>query len=250
MDHLQSIFDDISTAPTREALWQVMLDYVHSKGVVMASYHAVNHNDETLTIASDGFPEDWVCHYIEDDLLQIDPIPELAATLARPFYWHDIRKLAPMSERGEAFVRELEDWKIGDGLALYVFGPAMQNAYVGLGFGAAHIELTVQEVFEIQCVTQAGHLRFCALGEDRAHAPKLSNREREVLEWVAQGKSNSVIADIMGVSSHTVDAHMRGIYRKLNVNDRTSAAVRGLGSGVLQYPRRVKRANRMGQSPT
>ncbi|MFO1141106.1 MAG: helix-turn-helix transcriptional regulator [Amaricoccus sp.] len=58
-------------------------------------------------------------------------------------------------------------------------------------------------------------------------------RRAEVLVWVARGKSNGSIADILGISAHTVDAHLRRIYLKLGVADRLSAALRGLGFGII-----------------
>ncbi len=48
-----------------------------------------------------------------------------------------------------------------------------------------------------------------------------------MLGWVARGKSNALIGDILGISGATVDAHLRRIYLKLGVFDRISAAVRG-----------------------
>ena len=54
-----------------------------------------------------------------------------------------------------------------------------------------------------------------------------------MLGWVAGGKSNTVIADILGISAHTVDAHLRRICLKLGVSDRISAAVRGIGIGLI-----------------
>lgn len=62
----------------------------------------------------------------------------------------------------------------------------------------------------------------------------LTRRERDVLEWIAQGKSNPVIAEILGISIHTVDTHIRRIFRKLGVNDRTTAAIKGLGAGLVE----------------
>ena len=78
------------------------------------------------------------------------------------------------------------------------------------------------------------HLRYCelllpTLGE----VPALSSREAEVLLWVARGKSNAAIAEILGISAHTVDAHLRRVFLKLGVFDRISAALRGLGFGLI-----------------
>ena len=40
-------------------------------------------------------------------------------------------------------------------------------------------------------------------------------------------------ASILGISAHTVDAHLRRVYLKLGVFDRMSAALRGLGFGLI-----------------
>lgn len=61
----------------------------------------------------------------------------------------------------------------------------------------------------------------------------LSEREREIMLWVTRGKSNSVIGSILGISASTVDTHMRRIFRKLDVADRTSAAMRALAIGAI-----------------
>ena len=78
------------------------------------------------------------------------------------------------------------------------------------------------------------HLRYCELLLARAgHAARAVRRETEVLAWVARGKSNAIIGEILGISAHTVDAHLRRIYLKLDVGDRISATVRGLGVGLI-----------------
>ena len=52
----------------------------------------------------------------------------------------------------------------------------------------------------------------------------LTLREREVLHWLARGKSNGEIAAILGISSATVGKHLEHIYPKLGVENRTAAA--------------------------
>lgn len=237
MRHVQHSLDttlqDINQAVSKDGLWGVLRRYFGEIGVKMASYHATDIDGVPLDIRAEGFPADWMREYIDEKLVQIDPIPELAARMATPFYWHDAANLAPPTKASASYLAKMEEARLGDGLALYVFGPAMQNAYVGLGFGRERLDLSVEMLWTIQVVAQAGHLRACVLRSYDRKPLALSLREREVLRWVARGKSNSVIAEILSLSPHTVDAHMRRVYAKLNVNDRTSAAIRGIGSGLI-----------------
>jgi DNA-binding response OmpR family regulator/DNA-binding CsgD family transcriptional regulator len=52
----------------------------------------------------------------------------------------------------------------------------------------------------------------------------LTIREGEVLSWLAKGKTNRDIAQILGLSPRTVDKHLEQIYAKLGVENRTAAA--------------------------
>lgn len=57
----------------------------------------------------------------------------------------------------------------------------------------------------------------------------LTARESDVLAWIAKGKSNRDIGEILGLSSRTVNKHLEQIYVKLGVENRASAAVRAAG---------------------
>jgi DNA-binding NarL/FixJ family response regulator len=72
--------------------------------------------------------------------------------------------------------------------------------------------------------------------EGEEHALKqhftLTTREADVLAWIARGKSNRDIGEILGLSPRTVNKHLEQIYVKLGVENRASAAalaVRALG---------------------
>lgn len=54
----------------------------------------------------------------------------------------------------------------------------------------------------------------------------LTQRESEVLLWLAKGKSNRDIGEILGLSARTVNKHLEQIYVKLGVENRASAAVK------------------------
>jgi DNA-binding CsgD family transcriptional regulator len=60
----------------------------------------------------------------------------------------------------------------------------------------------------------------------------------EVLLWVAQGKTNSDIASILGISESTVKKHLLEIFEKLSVETRSAATLRALE--VLSSPASVR----------
>ena len=56
----------------------------------------------------------------------------------------------------------------------------------------------------------------------------LTSREREVMRWLAAGKTDRDIGDILGISPRTVHKHLQRIYEKLGVETRTAAVARFL----------------------
>jgi DNA-binding NarL/FixJ family response regulator len=54
---------------------------------------------------------------------------------------------------------------------------------------------------------------------------RLTKREAEILQWLAQGKTNPAIAEILGIAKGTVNKHVENILTKLHVENRTSAAI-------------------------
>ncbi len=65
-------------------------------------------------------------------------------------------------------------------------------------------------------------------------APRLSEREREVLMLIVKGFSYAEIANLLGVSAHTVTTHVRGIYKKLAVHSRGEAVYEALALGLVK----------------
>lgn len=66
----------------------------------------------------------------------------------------------------------------------------------------------------------------------RITAPELSDRELEVLQLVGQGMSNQEISTALNISESTVKTHINRILSKLNVKDRTQAAIIALKRGI------------------
>ena len=61
----------------------------------------------------------------------------------------------------------------------------------------------------------------------------LTDREQEVLQLIADGKNNRDIAAKLVISEKTVKTHVSNILAKLNLDDRTQAAIYALRRGIV-----------------
>jgi DNA-binding NarL/FixJ family response regulator len=76
-------------------------------------------------------------------------------------------------------------------------------------------------------------------------AVQLSPREREVLQLLAKGLTNREIAHRLTVSASTIKIHVEHILAKLQVSDRTQAAVRAIEFGLLRHAPELQLTERM-----
>ena len=230
------VLEAIRAETDTSALWNILLSYFHDRGIDKVSYHHFMPNisaQQAVTVNADGFSDAWVCHYIEQKLYTIDPITELAQTATTPFRWSSIRDLVRLTPEQSIYLDEMREAGLGDGLAFQVFGPGLRNGYVGLGFESARFFPDDTTILDFQIIAQAAHLRYCDLNPADFAPGDLSPRERQILRWIARGKSNAGIADILLLSPHTVDTLVRRIFSKLGVADRTTAAIQGVGAGLI-----------------
>ena len=65
-------------------------------------------------------------------------------------------------------------------------------------------------------------------------AHSITDREAEILAWIARGKTSAEISGILGVTKRTVDFHADTARSKLNVSTRTEAAVKAAIHGIIK----------------
>jgi DNA-binding NarL/FixJ family response regulator len=111
-----------------------------------------------------------------------------------------------------------------------VRGTALAEAIRGMGEGGSVVDPIVARRLLDYVAAQPflPALRGGVLNRAAASLGSLSPREEQVLHSLAQGLSNKEIGAALGLSVGTVKTHLRHIFRKIGVSDRTSAALAAL----------------------
>jgi len=76
--------------------------------------------------------------------------------------------------------------------------------------------------------------RLVELSRQGTQQMELSRREIEILELIARGTGNKLIATSLNISESTVKTHIQSIFQKLEVNDRTEAVTKALSKGIIR----------------
>jgi two-component system response regulator NreC len=79
------------------------------------------------------------------------------------------------------------------------------------------------------------------VGEEKTEYERLTDREREILQLVAEGRSNREIADRLFISAKTVLRHRTNIMEKLGFHNRTELIKYAISKGLIEMPGKVEK---------
>jgi DNA-binding NarL/FixJ family response regulator len=109
-----------------------------------------------------------------------------------------------------------------------------QYADAALRLGAAGFVVKTAPTAELLDAIRRAAAGGLAFGVRPGSGVALSAREREVLQLVVNGASNDEIGSRLGISSRTVESHLRRLFERFGVASRTELAARALREGWLE----------------
>ena len=109
-----------------------------------------------------------------------------------------------------------------------------QYADAALRLGAAGFVVKTAPTAELLDAIRRAASGGLAFGVRPGGGVALSAREREVLQLVVDGASNDEIGSRLGISSRTVESHLRRLFERFGVASRTELAARALREGWLE----------------
>ncbi len=224
----------VDEATTAEDVWGLLSKFSEERGFAGVCCKCfpseAETNKQVFFSSTIGFDLD-LAELLRSTHSSNDPLLFCALRSTRPFRWRELR------DKG-AINASQEDWEqrlimFGDAIVVPVFGPLIRNGYFCFVGEAKHVDGRSSDHL-LHVLAQVAYLRMCELvfGPGQSNA-QLSRRECEVMRKVAEGNSNTEIADSIGVSARTVETYLARIFDKLGVRDRVRASLRAYALGLL-----------------
>lgn len=177
------------------------------------------------------YPEEWVNIYMERNYHLTDPVVRENFSKFTLQYWADTYRAMGVDKEFRATAEEFGLYSgytsgirdlAGNAGGLFSFaGRAIEKCERT----SAIIEVVTPHLFQaLKRITSADKLKS---------APTLSEREKEVLKWVALGKTTWETSVILGISERTVKFHVNNIMKKLNSVSRAHAVAIAFELGLV-----------------
>ncbi|WP_339863267.1 LuxR family transcriptional regulator [Paremcibacter congregatus] len=182
-----------------------------------------------------NYPVEWALHFSEQQYQKIDPIFMTSQARITPFTWSDESWRASLNFEQTKILNEASEIGLGEGFTVPIHTAEGFPASCSVVFEPGSVDPRA-----LNCI----HLMACFFYEAAMKLkvttplqkkPILTPRQRECLEFVAQGKSDWAISRIIGVSESTVHFHVQQTMKRLKVSTRTQAIVHALFLGEIKF---------------
>lgn len=215
------------------------LKYALKFGVKAIAYHHLPHlgaqDSAVFNLINVGFPKELVERFESRNTIKVDYTIQQILAGAKVQWWGETARPSRLSQKEKDFL-EYAASKVTCGIHLPVFGPNGRNGYVSMDFGNVKPDLDDHDLSLLQSCCQFAHQQYChLLLVELPQNTRLSPREKEILSWVAKGKSNGVIAEILEITESSVITYLERAFKKLEVDSRVTATLRASSLGELQY---------------
>lgn len=177
--------------------------------------------------------------YINHQLYHVGPVFEKAKVTGVPIVWSEFlenSREVKASPKLKEFIDLLHKHGYQDGITIPVFGFSNSFGHFSFSHKDRKIDPSCEDLVVVNHICMNLFKQYLRLTHKADEVvPSLTIREKEVLGWVVKGKSNSVIAEIMGISEHTVTTYIRRSASRLGSSSKLSTAITAVLMGIIQY---------------
>jgi len=233
--------DRLSDVETPDELQGVFEKTVNSLGFSSFTYHMVKvvGIGTRLPLVTTTYPKQWENRYFEKNYMAIDPVLEACFHRSLPYAWDEIVAPMELTREQRDFFMEASDFKLNDGISVPINGYKGEFALMTMVADGTQKETqeTIQQhrhTVHLLTMYYHNHASSMVVGEAlKRYTPMLTKREKEVMSWVANGKTTWEISEILSIGETTTLTHVENAKKKLNAPSRTQAVVKAIFLGLI-----------------
>ncbi|MBI5902655.1 MAG: autoinducer binding domain-containing protein [Deltaproteobacteria bacterium] len=186
-----------------------------------------------LKIINVNYPVDWLEAYASEELYKNDPVIRFNYTFFKTHFWSEALQRFS-DEPYMDLMNRASEFKLRYGMAGGVNGSGQDCGSI-FSFSSDRNGFTAHHLKILDVLTPHIHqalLRICRDSQSPT-AYVLSKREKEVMNWMKEGKTNWEISVILNISERTVKFHVQNIERKLNAVNKAHAIAIAMDNGLV-----------------
>lgn len=192
-------------------------------------------NPASRAVLVQHWDEGWSRRYESAGYLECDPILAFADRQLDGFTW-DAARLGGADTPGSAgFFEDAARFGLAGGIAFPL--RSLSASPAAAVFGGPDAEAPPEALPYLQMVAVHAHARLTGAVihavTDTPERGVLTRRERECLQWCAEGKTSWEISQILSISQHTADWYLASAARKLAAANRLHAVAEALRRGLI-----------------
>ena len=245
-ERAEAFLRDVSEISTEVELAEALTNVTRELGF---TYFALTHHVDIRrapqpAIRLHNYPDDWVQYYDDNSLGVSDPVHRASHMTSVGFAWSEIPRLVALTPGDHEILSRGGAKGIGDGFTVPANVPGETHGSCSFanpaGTAIREEELPLAQLvgaFAFEAARRLWRVRSPGL----APAPKLTDRQRECILWVARGKSDWEISRILGIEHETVIRHLKQARERYGVAKRTMLAVHALFDGSISFTDVMKR---------
>lgn len=216
-----------------EAVTDSLLDQVRPFGFSGVAYGYLGlEGTEGRPFFFNRWPAAVVESYFDQGLGKADFLLPTAERTRRPFSFQQAYLPYRSDRNAVRLMDTLEQHGWTDGIAVPMHQAGGRVGMVTLS--AERLELSPRELTALQIMGIMTYLKAQELTCSAKPPAKLTRRETEVMHWVAAGKNDFEIGEILGISQSTTHFHVENAKRKLDATTRAQATARAVHLALVR----------------
>lgn len=203
--------------------------------VCLSHVDPLNPPDDAVVLTN--YPLEWGIHHSKQQYHRFDPIMHTCKNRLTPFTWSSETWRYLLNLQQSHMLNEAGEFGLGEGHTIPIHPPSGYSASLSVVFEPGEVDpeaLNALHLIAFFLYEAALHMKTKMI---YLYNPRkqLTPRQREILELIAQGKSNWDIGAVLAISESTVKDHVTSIFKALNVSSRQQAIVKALFHGEIRY---------------